>query len=98
MPLVFRSFFILTCFLILTANPSLNAQNQTKGLYVIHAASKIPVPDALVQSEDLHFSATTDENGFVSLNGLSPKTNKVFVSHIGYAAKEVNVPALSFHN
>ena len=98
MRLELRTVFMLSCFFVLTSSLPLNAQPNAKGIYVLNAASKTPVQDALVQSEDLSFTATADENGFVSLNGLPANATKVFISRIGYQSKEVEVPALHFSN
>ncbi len=83
-------------FLLLAGN--VQAQNNLQGIYLVHAVTKIPVPDALVQSEDLRFNATADENGFVRLKGLSASTNKLLISRIGFETKLLDLLTLDTLN
>ena len=48
----------------------------------------------MVQNEDLKFTATGDENGFVNIAGISPFTKKLIVSRIGYETKIVEIFSL----
>ena len=56
-----RTFCIL---LSLFLSQPVFSQTARHGFYVVNAESKIPVPDALVQSSDQRFNAITDEAGF----------------------------------
>jgi outer membrane cobalamin receptor len=70
------------------------AQNALKGIYLVNTSSKVPVQDATVQSEDLIFNASSDENGFVSFKTLPASTSKLIISSIGYEPKTVEVSSL----
>lgn len=85
--------FLIPVLLFVAALP-LQAQNNSKGLFVVNALSKIPVPEALVQSDDLQFSASTDENGFVPLAHLPPFTGKLHISRIGFEPKTIELSTL----
>ena len=61
-------YFLFLCFLF-TGNLAYT-QNTLKGIYIVTAESKIPVPDAFAQNEDLSFNVSADENGFINLKDL----------------------------
>ena len=84
----------LICCLILLLSAPLFAQTAIKGIYLIDDKSKIPVAESFVQSEDLKFKATADENGFVNIIGLSTFTGKLIISRIGYETKIVDMLSL----
>ncbi|SFC29386.1 Outer membrane receptor proteins, mostly Fe transport [Flexibacter flexilis DSM 6793] len=67
---------------------------QNNSLYVLDSTTKIPVQFAVVQSQDLKFSQTTDENGFVSLNKLPENTRRLVVSRVGFQAKTIDMKEL----
>lgn len=84
----------LITFLIPFFSAALFAQTGIKGIYIIDDKSKIPVSEAFVQSENLNFNATADENGFVSFAGLSAFTGKLTISRIGYEPKIADILSL----
>jgi hypothetical protein len=88
-----RLLFILL-FVIFSAT-TVFAQPGRRGIYIINAASKVPVQNAFVQSDDAAFNSTTDENGFINLKGLRSTTGKLNVSCIGYQSKSVQINTLS---
>ncbi len=88
-----KSAMLLCSFLTLITIP-LFAQTSIKGIYLVDDKSKIPVTEALVQSEDLKFTATADENGFVNIAGISTFSQKLIVSRIGYETKIVEIFSL----
>jgi len=88
----FKVFLFL--FFLLVGNSGY-AQNSLKGIYIVNTTSKIPVPDALVQSEDLTFNSSTDENGFMSLKTLPPLINKLKISRIGFESKSIDITKLT---
>ena len=71
------------------------SQNAIKGIYVVNAITKVPVQDAFVQSEDVSFNATADENGFVSLKSSSTSGNKLLISCIGFEPKTIEISPLT---
>lgn len=71
------------------------AQNSLKGIYLVNTASKIPVQDAVVQSEDLTFNASSDENGFVSLKALPASIAKLQITSIGFEPKIIETATLT---
>lgn len=83
--------YLLLLFLFLYCSNIAYSQNSLKGIYVINASSKVPVPDAFVQSEDLSFNASADENGFVNLKNLPASVSKLFINRIGFEPKTVDV-------
>ena len=87
-------YFLYSCLLILGSNV-VSAQHALKGIYIINASSKLPVQDATVQSEDLMFSASSDENGFVGFTLLAKTTYKLIISSIGFEPKAIAVAGLS---
>jgi TonB-dependent receptor-like protein len=78
-------------------NEQLFAQSSHKGIYIINASSKIPIQDATIQSEDLVFSASSDENGFVSFKTLPVSITKLNITSIGFEPKAINVAGLSLY-
>ncbi len=63
-----------------------------KGLYIINETSKVPVQDAFVQSSDLIFNASADENGFVSFKNLPASVTRLSISCIGFETKTIELP------
>jgi hypothetical protein len=90
---VFKYFFY-SCLLLLGSSAA-SAQNAPKGIYIVSASSKAPVQDATLQSENLLFNASSDENGFISLKNLPANTTKLIVSSIGFEPKTIDVANLS---
>jgi hypothetical protein len=70
------------------------ARNFHKGIYIINASSKAPIQDATVQSEDLAFNVSSDENGFVSLRTLPASAVKLIVTSIGFEPKTIDVSGI----
>ena len=89
-------YFLFSCFLL--AGNLAFAQTQFKGIYIVNTASKIPVPDAFAQSEDLNFNASADENGFISLKTLPASINKLKITRIGFEPKSIDLSSLTFTN
>jgi hypothetical protein len=87
---------LLLCFLL--AGSLANAQNTLKGIYIVNTASKIPVQDALAQSEDLEFNASADENGFINLKNLPASVKKVNITRIGFEPKLIDLATLAVAN
>ncbi|WP_281337380.1 TonB-dependent receptor [Flavobacterium eburneipallidum] len=71
---------------------------QKRSIKIIDTYSKTPVRYSIVQSEDLKFNQTSDENGFVNLNLLPKNANTILVSCIGYEVNKVLVASLNFDN
>ncbi len=71
---------------------------QKRSIKIIDTYSKTPVRYSIVQSEDLRFNQTSDENGFVNLNSLPKNANTILVSCIGYEVRKVSVASLNFSN
>jgi outer membrane cobalamin receptor len=69
-------------------------QSPLKGIYIVNAQTKVPVPDAIVQNEDASFSASADENGFVGLKNF-PLAGELVISRIGFEPKTVQLSTLS---
>lgn len=70
------------------------AQRKINSLYIVSSQSNIPVSEALIQNENFSFTATTDENGFVSLNNLPATTHTIHISRIGFESKTVEISTL----
>ena len=87
-------YFFYSCLLLLVSSVAL-AQNTLKGIYLISALSKVPVQDAIVQSEDLKFNASSDGNGFISFKNLPAYTTKLTVSSIGFESRIIDVANLA---
>ncbi|MBC7827161.1 MAG: TonB-dependent receptor [Chitinophagaceae bacterium] len=90
-----KSSYLLLLFLFLFSSTLVYSQNNLKGIYIVNAETKVPVQDAFIQSEDLSFNATADENGFVSLKNLSPSINKLYLTRIGFEPKIIEVAMIS---
>src|SRR5688572_7847643 len=90
------SYFLFFCSVILI-NEQLFAQSTHKGIYIVNASSKIPIQDATLQSEDLVFSTSSDENGFVSFKSLPASVTRLNITGIGFEPKAVDVSGLSLY-
>ena len=84
----------MLCFFLFSGIPGYT-QQKWKGIYIVDVFSKVPVQEALVQSEDLSFNASSDENGFVSLRKLPSSITKLNLSRIGYEPKIIEIFTLS---
>lgn len=71
------------------------SQKNLKGIYIVNTASKIPVPDAFAQSEDLAFNASADENGFISFKNLPAAISKLNITRIGFEPKAIDLATLT---
>lgn len=69
-------------------------QSPLKGIYIVNAATKVPIQDAFVQSGDKHFNESSDENGFVNLKTLSPSITALYVSRIGFESKLIDLAGI----
>jgi len=87
---------LLFCLVILCSE-KLFAQNSHKGIYIINASSKIPIQDATIQSEDLVFNASSDDNGFVSFKTLPASITKLKITSIGFESKAIDISGLSLY-
>lgn len=76
---------------LLFFNVILFAQTASKGIYIVNKLTKVPVPDAFVQSEDRTFNASSDENGYISLKSLPASITKLFLTRIGYEPQTIEV-------
>ena len=88
--------FLLLCYLL--AGGLANAQKTLSGIYIVNMSSKIPVPDAFAQSEDLSFAASADENGYISLKNLPAAISKLTITRIGFAPKLIDLTTLTLKN
>lgn len=87
-------YFLFVCLVVLNSE-KIFARNIHKGIYIINAFSKAPIQDATVQSEDLVFNASSDENGFVSFRTLPTSTVKLTITSIGFETKTIDVSSIS---
>ncbi|RYY69002.1 MAG: TonB-dependent receptor [Chitinophagaceae bacterium] len=88
------NYFLFVC-LLATGSQQLFAQNSHKGIYIVNAVSKIPIQDATIQSEDLIFSVSSDENGFVSFKPLAASVTRLNITSIGFEPKAIDISTLS---
>ena len=88
------NYFLLWSLAILSVKIS-SAQNGRKGIYIVNASSKVPVQDATIQSEDLSFNSSSDENGFISFKSLPSTTTRLQITSIGFESKTVELSSLS---
>ena len=88
------NYFLLWSLAILSVKIS-SAQNGLKGIYIVNASSKIPVQDATIQSEDLSFNSSSDENGFISFKSLPSTTTRLQITSIGFEPKTIELSSLS---
>jgi hypothetical protein len=86
-------YFLFFCVVVLNSE-KLFARNIHKGIYIINASSKAPIQDATVQSEDLVFNASSDENGFVSFRTLPGSAVKLIITCIGFETKTIDVSSI----
>lgn len=68
---------------------------QKNGFYIIDQSSKIPIPYALVYSDDASYHQTSDDIGFVQFNTLPEGLQSLQVRCIGYETIVVMVSTLS---
>ena len=88
------NYFAFLCFFLLSSKLAFS-QQKLKGIYVADAATKVPVQDAFVQSGDVNFNASSDENGFVSFKNLPASVTRLTITSIGFEPKTVEVSASS---
>ncbi len=86
-------YFLFSCFLLV--GNLVYAQTPLKGIYIVNTASKIPVPDAFAQSEDLTFNASADDNGFISFKNLPASISKLNITRIGFEPKTIDLTTLT---
>jgi hypothetical protein len=97
MRLIFtKKAFLVTYFLTLMTSVFIKAQNNAKGIYVVNTDSKVPLQDVSVQSNDVNFNATTDDNGFIDLKKIPAAATKITFSCIGYQSITVELSSLKF--
>ncbi|NTS40749.1 TonB-dependent receptor plug domain-containing protein [Flavisolibacter sp. BT320] len=86
--------YFLFLYVVVLSSEKLFARNIHKGIYIINASSKAPIPEATVQSEDLIFNASSDENGFVSFRMLPASAVNLIITSIGFEPKTVAVSSI----
>ncbi len=91
------SYFLMLTLVLLHSN-KVFCQANIRGIYVINNNFKIPVDGATVQSENVSFMATSDENGFVNLDKIPISVKSLFISCIGYQSKVIALEDLNFIN
>ncbi len=89
---------LFTCVLIFTTCFSVKAQNNAKGIYIVHSFSKVPVQDVSVQTTDGLFNAIADDNGFIDLKKIPLTVKTLAISCVGFQSMVVELSALSFSN
>jgi hypothetical protein len=82
-PLLILTFLFFNCYVF--------SQNTARGIYIVNSQTKVPVPDAFVQSDDRSFNASSDENGFVNLNKLPQTITKLYLTCIGFEPQTIDV-------
>ena len=94
----FRWCTYLMIFLIsnLVASLSTSAQRSTKGIYLIHAETKIPVRDALLKITETNYSVLSDDNGFITFGNIPANTEEVTISCIGFQTIVLDISALKY--
>ena len=94
----FRWCTYLMIFLIsnLVASLSTSAQRSTKGIYLIHAETKIPVRDALLKITETNYSVLSDDNGFITFGNIPANTKEVTISCIGFQTIFLDISALKY--
>jgi outer membrane cobalamin receptor len=90
---IHSNILFLSLFLLLKVT-TLFAQNT--GIYLVDSLNKLPVQNAFVQNDDLQFSKTSDENGFINLQTLPPNTLVLKVSCIGFKPKNIFLNEVDF--
>ncbi|HEX2532280.1 MAG TPA: TonB-dependent receptor plug domain-containing protein [Chitinophagaceae bacterium] len=70
------------------------AQDRPSGLYLVQAASRMPVSGVLLQSEDASFAAASDDRGFVALQRLPASVRTLRLTRIGYAPQTLRLDSL----
>ncbi len=74
------------------------SQSQFRSFYIVGSLSKTPLSDVLVQSEDHHYSAISDEYGRVELKEFPPGIARVQLSRIGFESVIVDLATPEFKN
>lgn len=88
--------FLFLFFLMLFTSLYSFAQTNIKGIYIINNVTKVPLQDVSVISMDGSFNKTTDENGFIDCNKMSPSVKNIIVSSVGYQTISVDLSTLTF--
>ena len=89
---------LLLCLAFASFGSPALAQNKRKGIFIVSESSKIPVADAYAQSDDLSFTANSDDNGFIDLEKLPGNVTALTLSRIGFELKNIDLSALTFKN
>ncbi len=95
MPLPYLKCTAFSLFLLFQISSSVCAQRQINSLYIVNSQSKIPVADAIIQSEDLKFNVIADENGFISFGNLPAGIAKLYISRIGFESRIIDISSLT---
>ncbi len=74
------------------------SQNPIRGVYIVNAETRVPVPDAFVQMEINGINAPADENGFVRIAGMNAGKSLLYINRIGFEPKTVNLDTVSLIN
>lgn len=86
-------FFLFLGVTLLFAN-FVNAQ--TKSIYLVDSATKVPIQSATVQNENSTFFETSDENGLINLTKLPHKSTTLNIRCVGFQSKNIVVSSLLF--
>src|SRR6478672_2507988 len=87
---------LLTCLIFLLLPGAIIAQVQSRGIFVVNAFSRVPIPDILLFNDSAGVYKTTDANGFVSLEGKFKNLSQLQISAIGFESLTINLDSLSF--
>ena len=85
--------FLLLCLAFASFGSPALAQNKRKGIFIVSESSKIPVADAYAQSDDLSFTANSDDNGFIDLEKLPTNATALTLRRIGFEPKRIDLSA-----
>ncbi len=88
--------FLLLCLLFLAGSLAVKAQTNTKGIYIVHTASKIPLPGVSVAAADGSFNSISDEHGFVDMHTIPATATKLVLSCMGFRSLTIDPGSLSF--
>lgn len=91
------NYFSALCLFLLLSHVAYSQQNIT-GIYIVNAKSKIPVPDAFVQCNDLAYNASADENGFISFHDLPASVTALNITRVGFEPKTIEISKLTSIN
>jgi hypothetical protein len=77
---------------------NLNAQTNSKGIYIINTNTKIPLQDVNLQNDSFSFATKTDDYGFIALSTIPNNIKDIEITCIGYQPLTIIIANLSFTN